>query len=243
VIFLIGAKIHSDVFKVHYSCLNLNIINVRFFIAIVFICLNSSLVAQDKQYSFVFLNINPEAEKLSKELSDKVMEGHMANINKLAKEGRLLAAGPFEGGGGMFILNTGSVEEVNTWLSADSGIQAKRWNLEIFPYQPVIGSLCPVSAPYDMVMYSFVRFDALVTKFTASTYPKILQAHEGYIKELAKTGNIVTAGVFGNHEGGVLIMRGEVKPEVFENDPGVQQGLLDIKIKQLYIAKGTFCEK
>jgi uncharacterized protein YciI len=216
---------------------------MRFFIVIVFICLAASLVAQDKQYSFVFLNINPDAEKLSKEQSDKVMEGHMANINKLANEGRLLAAGPFEDGGGMFILNTGSVEEVSDWLSTDTGIQAQRWNLEIFPYQSVIGSLCLVSAPYDMVMYSFVRFDAVVTKFTASTYPKILQAHEDYIKQLARTGNVVTEGVFGNHEVGILVMRGEVRPEVFENDPGVQQGLLDIKIKQLYIAKGTFCEK
>jgi uncharacterized protein YciI len=216
---------------------------MRFYVTTIFICLTASLFAQDKEYSFVFLNINLDAEKLSKEQSDTIMAGHMANINKLAKEGKLLAAGPFEGGGGMFILNTTSTEEVNRWLSTDAGIQAKRWNLEVLPYKSVIGSLCPVSAPYEMVMYSFVRFDAVVTKFTASTYPKILQAHADYIKQLAKTGNVVTEGIFVDNEGGILIMKGEVKPAVFEGDPGVQEGLLEIKIKQLYIAKGTFCEK
>src|SRR4051812_9113597 len=85
-----------------------------------------TLKAQDKKYTLVFLNINPSAEKLSKEASDKVMEGHMANINRLASEGKLLAAGPFEGGGGIFVLNTNSAEDVKNWLSTDPGIQAQR---------------------------------------------------------------------------------------------------------------------
>ena len=33
----------------------------------------------------------------------KIMEGHLANINRLAKEGKLTAAGPLDEGGGIFI--------------------------------------------------------------------------------------------------------------------------------------------
>ena len=61
--------------------------------------------AQNK-FTFVFLNNKADKAVLSKEEVDKIMEGHMANINKMAKEGKLIAAGPFEGGGGIFIFNS-----------------------------------------------------------------------------------------------------------------------------------------
>lgn len=51
------------------------------------------------------------------------MKGHMANINRLAKEGKLIVAGPFDGGG-VFILNTTSTDEARLWLNTDPGVQA-----------------------------------------------------------------------------------------------------------------------
>ena len=199
--------------------------------------------SQDKSYTFVFLNKKPDAEKLTKEQSEKIMEGHMANINRLAKEGKLLAAGPFDGGGGIFIFNTSSIEETKSWLDTDPGVQARRWNVEVHPYTPRTGSVCPVSEPYEMVSYSFIRFTAEVSKFTASTYPQIIKKHDDYLKQLNVTGNVITEGIFGLNDGGILVMKGDVKREVFETDPGVQEGLLNLEIKKLYIAKGSFCEK
>jgi uncharacterized protein YciI len=200
-------------------------------------------IAQEKKYTVVFLNKKADAEKIAKEQSDKLMEGHMANINKLAKEGKLLAAGPFEGGGGLFILNTTSQEEAKSWLSSDPGIMANRWNVELLPYQPRIGSVCVVSEPYEMIHYTFIRFNAVVSKFNASTYPDILKKHEHFTTQLSATGNVITEGIFGDADGGILIMKGDVQREVFESDPGVQEGLLDLSIKKLFIAKGSFCEK
>jgi uncharacterized protein YciI len=216
---------------------------MRLSIFFCFALLTHSVVAQQYKYSFVFLNKNVDADSLTEDQSSKIMSGHMANIKKLAAEKKLLAAGPFEGGGGIFILNTTSYEEAQNWLSADPGVQAKRWNIEILPYEPRVGSVCSVSAPYEMVTYSFIRFIALVTKFTAGTYPKILKEHADYIKQLSLTGNVITEGIFGGEDGGILIMKGDVQREVFESDPGVEQGLLDLEIKKLYIARGSFCEK
>ena len=54
---------------------------------------------------------------------------------------------------------------------------------------------------------------------------------------------MVTEGSFGDHDGGILVMKGEVQRDIFEGDPGVQEGLLELEIKKLYIAKGSFCEK
>jgi uncharacterized protein YciI len=199
--------------------------------------------AQDKKYTLVFLHKKSDVDKISDEERKKIMDGHMANITRLAKEGKILAAGPFDGGGGIFILNTTSAEEANGWLSTDPGVQAKRWNIELVPYIPRIGSVCKVSEPYEMVSYSFVRFNAVVSKFTAPTYPQIIKKHYDYIQSLSNTGNVVTSAIFGENEGGILIMKGEVTREIFESDPGVQEGLMDLEIKKLYIAKGSFCEK
>ena len=38
-------------------------------------------------------------------------------------------------------------------------------------------------------------------------------------------------------------MKGDLQKEVIEFDPAVQEGLLELDFKQLYIAKGAFCEK
>ena len=62
---------------------------------------------------FMFLNKRPELPALTKEESEKIMSGHMANINKMAKDVHLLAAGPFEDGGGIFIFNAKSNDEVS----------------------------------------------------------------------------------------------------------------------------------
>lgn len=209
---------------------------------IVFALISLSTSAQNP-YVFVFLNKKGDAEKLSDEATKTIMEGHMANMDKLAKEGKLIAAGPFEGGGGIFIMKTSSVDEAKQWISTDPGVQAKRWNVDVLPFTPRQGKVCSAKEPYEMVFYSFVRFNAVVSKFNASTYPTIIRQHDDYLKQIAKTGNVIIEGIFGENEGGILIMRGEVGRELFETDPGVQEGLLDINTKKLYIAKGSFCEQ
>lgn len=205
--------------------------------------LSTAGAAQPKSYTIVFLNIRSEAEKIDTARSRKLMEGHMANINRLAEEGKLLAAGPFHGGGGLFILNTTSIEEAQSWVSSDPAVQANRWNIELLPYTPRVGGICPVSEPYEMVSYSFVRFNAIVDKFTAPTYPAIIRQHEAFLKEKTQPLGVVTEAIFGPNEGGILIVRDELDPDAFSKDPGVQQGLLDVEVKKLYIARTSFCEK
>jgi uncharacterized protein YciI len=196
-----------------------------------------------KSYVFVFLHTRIDKAELPKEEVDKIMAGHMANINKMAKEGKLLAAGPFEGGGGIFIFNTTSVEDVTEWMKSDPGIQANRWKLEKLLYTPSTGSVCAVKEPYEMTMYSFVRYIPNIAKFNVQVAPETFGRHADYLKEIKKTGNVIAEGTFGESEGGILIMKGKVQSEVIENDPAVREGLLEIGLKDLYVAKGSFCEK
>ncbi len=195
------------------------------------------------QYTFVFLHKKTDNEKLPDEEVKKIMDGHMANMERLAKEDKLLAAGPFEGGGGLFVLNTQNTDEAQQWLSTDPGVQAERWNIEMLPYKPRHGGICPVGENYQMVNYTFIRFTPIVDKTTASDFPELIRKHDDFLKKFAASGNVVTEATFGNYDGGILIVKSDMTPEAFSNDPGVQQGLLILDIKKLYIAKGSFCEK
>lgn len=197
--------------------------------------------SQQKSYSFVFLHAKSDAEKVPKEQLDKIMQGHMANIGRLAKEGKLIVAGPFDAGGGIFILNTTSVDEANQWLSTDPGVQAKRWNIEILPYSPRIGSVCVAPEPYEMVTYHFIRFSPN-PKSKIGNASEFLKQHHEYAQKLEKEGNVVTEGYF-EPNGNILILKGELKNELTELDPGVQHGILSVDIKKLWVAKGSFCEK
>jgi uncharacterized protein YciI len=198
--------------------------------------------AQQDAYTFVFLTKNASADKISQVALDSLMKGHMANINRLAAAGKLIAAGPFEGGGGIFILKTASTDQAKEWLSTDPGVRARRWDVSLYPYKPLIGSVCAVKEPYEMVAYAFVRFDMVVTKFTAQSYPDILRRHEEFVRKLATTGNVVTYGILGAHDVGILVIKGEVQQEVVEADPGIQEGLFEMQYKKLWIAQGSFCE-
>src|SRR6266850_8328168 len=107
--------------------------------------------AQSQEFVFVFLNKKTDKVELPKAEVEKIMEGHMANIKRLAQEGKLIVAGPFDGGGGIFIFKSNSGEQVKEWIGTDPGVRANRWNVEILPYSPRVGSACLAAETISMV--------------------------------------------------------------------------------------------
>ncbi len=200
-------------------------------------------IAQNAPYVFVFLNTKPDKKELPKEEVDKLMEGHLANITRLANEGKLLVAGPFNNGGGIFIFNSTSIAEVTEWLGTDPGIQAERWNIETLHYTPRHGGVCAVDADAKMVEYKFIRYTSNITKFNVQQGPKIFKAHDDYLKQIIATGNVITEGIFDNDDGGILIMMGDLNKEVIQNDPAVKEQFLLVGFKDLWVGKGSFCEQ
>ena len=189
-----------------------------------FLCIISfSGIAQQSSYIFVFLNSKPDKKELPKEEVDKIMQGHLANIERLVKEGKMLVAGPFNGGGGIFIFKSTSIEEVKGWLRTDPGIQAERWNIETLHYTPRHGSVCVVNADAEMVEYKFIRYTSNITKFNVQQSPKSFKAHDDYLKQVIATGNAITEGIFDNDDGGILIIKGDLTKEVIQNDPAVKE--------------------
>lgn len=198
---------------------------------------------QDPQFTFVFLNSRPDKAELPKEEVDKLMQGHLANIDRLAREGKLLVAGPFEGGGGIYIFSSTSSDTVRQWISTDPGIRANRWRIEMFPYVPRTGSVCVVDPDVEMVTYTFVRYISTITKFNVQKAGETFKKHDDYLKQIVKTGNVVTEGIFPNRDGGILIMKGDVERELIEADPSLSDEVFTVDIKKLWVGKGSFCEK
>jgi uncharacterized protein YciI len=206
------------------------------------IAVSFASTAQSGSYTFVFLNKKTDADKIAKEESEKLMQGHMANIQRLAGEKKLLAAGPFEGGGGIFIFNTTSVDTVAKWIETDPAVRAKRWNVEILPYQPLVGGICPVGEKYEMTMYQFIRFWPEIKKFTVADAPQLILQHEQYWKNQHNKNALVTLASFGGDDGDILITATPIDETILVDDPAIRTGLIQFEKRKIYIAKGSFCE-
>jgi uncharacterized protein YciI len=211
------------------------------FITAILTVLTFCAFAQNK-YTFVFLNKKPDAEKVEKTVLDKLMEGHMANMGRLAGEKKLLAAGPFDGGGGIFIFNSLSVDSVAKWIETDPAVRAKRWSIEILPYQPLIGGICPVGEKYEMTSYNFIRFVSEIKKFTVADAPQLVTQHEEYWKKYNGENSLITFASFGEEDGDILISASPVDENVLIQDPAIVAGLIQFEKRTLWIAKGSFCE-
>jgi uncharacterized protein len=89
-----------------------------------------------KQYFFVMLTKGPSRNQDSVTAA-KIQEGHMANINRLGKMGKIIVAGPFGDEGnwlGIFIFDCKTEQEVKDYLKTDPAVAAGRLNYEIHPW-------------------------------------------------------------------------------------------------------------
>jgi uncharacterized protein YciI len=91
------------------------------------------------EHTFVFLRSNPDAPLRTKEQIEETQRGHMANIQRLAAERRLLVAGPFGRDNpeprlrGLFVMATGDVAEAQRLVATDPAVQAGALVPEVVP--------------------------------------------------------------------------------------------------------------
>ena len=95
-------------------------------------------------YYFAFLRRGPKWTAERTPETDKLQAAHMANINAMAKTGKLVIAGPFENGGdyaGVFVFKVASLEEAKALAESDPTVKAGRLVAETHPWLVAQGSL------------------------------------------------------------------------------------------------------
>ena len=102
--------------------------------------LAESLGADDygmKQYVFCILKTGP-AKIEDKAKINELFRGHMDNIGRLAKEGRLVVAGPLgkndKNYRGLFIFNVKTIEEAQALLATDPAVSAGLLEGELYEW-------------------------------------------------------------------------------------------------------------
>ncbi len=89
-----------------------------------------------KQYYFVMLTKGNNRTQDSITAA-QIQKAHLENIDRLAKAGKIIVAGPFGDDGnwrGIFIFDAKSVEEVGELLQTDEAIKSGRLAYEIHPW-------------------------------------------------------------------------------------------------------------
>lgn len=89
-----------------------------------------------KKYVMAFLKTGPVKIKDSVERRQLLM-AHLKNIQRLAKEGKLILAGPFMDDQtieGIFVFNVESVEEAKALTATDPAIKAGTLEMELHPW-------------------------------------------------------------------------------------------------------------
>ncbi len=95
-------------------------------------------------YYFTFLRRGPKwtAEKTPE--TENLQAAHMANINAMAKTGKLVIAGPFEKAGeyaGVFVFKVASLDEAKALAESDPAVKAGRLKVDVHPWLIAEGSL------------------------------------------------------------------------------------------------------
>jgi uncharacterized protein YciI len=128
---------------------------MKFKLILLLLIFISSCQGSESLY-FVFLHSNPDKEIIPQDSVMSLQTAHIANITRLSEDGVMKAAGPFEGGGGLFILRASDQPELDSLLLTDPAIAAKRFRIETHPMEITGGKFCPQDTSFTMVSYHFI---------------------------------------------------------------------------------------
>jgi uncharacterized protein YciI len=213
---------------------------------ILFALLGRDLSGQEHLF-FVFLHTNPDREKLEANEAFEIQAAHLNNIDSLYRIGELLAAGPFEGGGGIFVLLADSLEEARRMVQTDPAILAKRFITEIVPLILTKGTICDgEDKKVDETLMSIFPF--LLFKPNQQLTPQekenLLQSFDGFSTGTRLSNDILVAGDFGASGGFVILRRDdpELIMQMIEEHPYTQIGMYGCVQKRIWLNQGTFCE-
>jgi uncharacterized protein len=208
----------------------------------------------NEQYQLGLLMRGPKwtAEKTPE--IQKIQEGHMANIARMAQMGKLFAAGPILDNGdlrGIFIFRAASSEEARALAADDPAVKAERLKLEVLPWFGSKGIGVRAMEEYrknPQMNWTMKRHHLALLKRgpqieqPATEAEKIQLAHLWHIRRMMDEGKMLAAGPFMNNGElrGILVLNTESIEEAkawAEADPAVKAGRLIVELHPWLVAK------
>lgn len=215
---------------------------VLFFVSLAFLSIFSVSFVHAQSFYLVELISKPDKPVLSQDAVNQIQKEHLAHIRQLNSDGVLLAAGPFEGGGGMFVLQCNTPDEAQKAIVSDPAVKASRFDYSLMPYTSSKGFICQVNEHTEMISLVFVRVSPASGRKNDF---QIQKTHREFMAKNIESLKVVYEGWDSSIADGFLVISGSSVSEVeamFGNHPLNAGGALNITVKGLWIADGAFCE-
>jgi uncharacterized protein YciI len=198
-------------------------------------------------YYIVFLRPDPARTPLSKADGERIQSAHMANIRKMAADGILWAAGPFDDTpttiSGIFVFKTDSLQSAKAIAAQDPTVLEHRNTVDVHAWQgpPNIGveyfrlhKLDPKTAENMQVHPLCMLYRGAAWEEKQGVRESLLTAHERYIDSLREQGKLGAAGGTNAPDDllGLVIFRPiplEEAQRLLGDDPAVQAGVLRVE--------------
>lgn len=180
---------------------------------------------------------------------------HIANLERLGREGKLVAAGPSGPDGdlrGILVLAVESVDEARALAESDPAVQAGRLRVEYqrFLGSPGIGRNVEAerakAGKVEMVEYqlALVRLGRHFNASEANENRAVFMARNAWLQQVESSGRLSLSGpvLDGTGLAGLLVLRAgslEAARATLNEDPAVKTERFAFDLHPLWLAKGT----
>jgi len=198
-------------------------------------------------YQLVLLLRPANRPQIDQAAAEKLQEAHMANIRKLAKEGKLVLAGPFLDDGplrGIFVLKTQSLSEATEWSHTDPTVQSGRLAPEIHTWIQTTStfSMPPESNP--MENYAVVLYVKSDNFHWPNGSDPTAQRHLEYIQSQRDSGKLAAGAPFRDGLGSsaellIFATSTEEASQIVAQDPWVVAGTVKPEVHPWMTQKGV----
>ncbi|MEO1050865.1 MAG: hypothetical protein AAFX87_09565 [Bacteroidota bacterium] len=162
-------------------------------------------------------------------------------VDQLTSKGWVKAQFNLESKGELLIIKAENISSVRQLFKRDPALNEGYLIAEITPWDLRYGTLCEKNKNTAQ-RYVLARYVSILTKESVRRASQEFEAHDQYLNQIKKTGNVVAEGIFTNSDGGLLVMKGDVGDALIFSDPAVQSGFLEAEIFNVVLKKGSICQ-
>lgn len=222
------------------------------------LCLSLPAFVCAEDYCFGFLNAHPERKQIPQTEAEEIQRGHLAHMERMGMEGKLLAAGPMATQGGprgIVIYRCKAIAEAAATTELDPAVVNKRLTMEFYRWSAADGIGEPLMSRLKAdpkTKYEMVRLPLIVLrkteKWPGSVPAAAGQEHFKFVMGLLKEGKLRLAGPFLDEQGrpgmapGILglyvfsAMTLEEAKAIGEREPMAREGFVKVEPHMWFVA-------